>query len=81
MEDEERFAEAWGAIAEYSGAPMERYRARGAAGGRKGAVKCLHAHLAYALAAHHGAAGGWCLRLIEEKGGTWCEKVPEACLT
>lgn len=81
MDDEERFAAALEALAEHSGAPPERYHARGAAGGGKGAVKCLHAHLAYALASRGGAAGGWILHVIEEKGGTWCEKVPEACLS
>jgi hypothetical protein len=54
---------------------------RGIAGGRPGAVKCLHAHTAYRLASGRGVVGGWCLLELENGRGRVCEKVPEACLT
>lgn len=50
--DEERFARAFSLAASGSReAFAERLGERGVAGGRKGAVKCLHAHVAYRLAA------------------------------
>ena len=54
---------------------------RGVAGGEKGRVKCLHAHLAYALARGAGSSlvGGWCLEELGEDG-TWCERPYEACI-
>jgi hypothetical protein len=53
---------------------------KGVAGGSKGAVKCLHAHLAFRLASGRGQMGGWCLDALEKGRGLWCEKKPRACL-
>jgi uncharacterized protein len=58
-----------------------RLARRGIAGGRPGAVKCLHAHTAYRLASGQGVVGGWCLQELENGKGLICEKIPEACLT
>lgn len=58
----------------------DRIGEKGVAGGRKGSVKCLHAHLAYRLASGSGRVGGWCIEVFEGKAGLWCERVPEACL-
>jgi hypothetical protein len=53
---------------------------KGAAGGARGSVKCLHAHLAFRLASGHGQVGGWCLDALEQVKGIWCERRPSACL-
>jgi hypothetical protein len=53
---------------------------KGAAGGARGAVKCLHAHLAFRLASGRGQVGGRCLEALEKGKGTWCERKPAACL-
>jgi len=63
------------------GAPADELDRRGVAGGRPGAVKCLHAHLAYRLASGRGVVGGWCLQELDNGRGRICEKIPEACLT
>ena len=53
---------------------------RGASGGRPGAVKCLHAHLAFRLATGEGTPGAWCLE--ELCGGAWqgCDRPNEVCI-
>jgi len=69
----------------------DRLSARGVAGGKMGAIKCLHAHLAYRLAlgptgldderaGGRGAIGRWCLERLEQEGGYWCERPPSACI-
>ncbi len=81
-EEEERFGLIQSEIAWSGGeVPTDRLRERGVAGGRRGSIKCLHAHLAYRLASGRGVVGGWCLDEIEQGTGCWCEKIPEACLT
>lgn len=94
LDDEERFAAAFSVAAAGSGAGFyQRLGARGAAGGRPGVVKCLHAHLAYMLATapveeetrcpdgrQPGLVGGWCFRELESRSGVWCDRKPEACL-
>jgi uncharacterized protein len=74
------------------GEPLaHRIGERGVAGGRTGAVKCLHAHLAYFLSLDAGRAGAsddegsgalgrWCFETLEEEGGAWCEEPPAACV-
>lgn len=74
------------------GEPLaRRIGERGVAGGRTGAVKCLHAHLAYWLSLNAGRAGTseetscgalgrWCFETLEEEGGAWCEEPPAACV-
>lgn len=69
-----------------------RLGARGVAGGRMGAIKCLHAHLAYRLSIgpeegeeEHGAGrralpGRWCEEMLKEEGGAWCDEPPAACI-
>ena len=82
MEEEAEFADvtgrvlrnAWGR--ELAGKVGEK----GVAGGARGAVKCLHAHLAFRLASGRGQVGGWCLDALEKGTGIWCEKKPAACL-
>lgn len=76
--------------------PPGRLEGKGAAGGRTGAVKCLHAHLAFRLALsaptddaydiaerpiEGGVIGTWCEELLATEGGAWCERPPTACLT
>lgn len=59
----------------------ERLKGRGVAGGRKGGVKCLHAHMAWYLTGRQGLLGEWCIKELEKRGGgVWCEKVPQACI-
>jgi len=82
MEEEAEFARltvqvlrhAWGR--ELAGKVGEK----GVAGGARGAVKCLHAHLAFILASGRGQVGRLCLDALEERKGTWCERKPAACL-
>jgi hypothetical protein len=82
MEEEERFSRVQSDIAAICGGALEeRMKRRGAAGGQMGAVKCLHAHLAYRLASGRGIIGGWCLDELSKRSGSWCEKIPETCLT
>lgn len=98
LEGEERFAVLQEELALAVGgeALARRFASRGVAGGRVGAIKCLHAHLACTLSLgpeagamdgapdRHGAralAGEWCLEMLEEEGGVWCESPPEACVT
>lgn len=57
-----------------------RFKDRGAAGGVKYRVKCLHAHLAYHLAHHYGLLGEWCIEELGGPGRLWCEKTPKACV-
>lgn len=60
---------------------VERLKGRGVAGGRKGGVKCLHAHMAWYLAGRRGLLGEWCIEELEKRGGgVWCEKIPPACI-
>jgi hypothetical protein len=82
MREEEHVGSVNAELARLGGSiPPERLRGRGIAGGRPGAVKCLHAHLAYRLASGRGVVGGWCLEELESRTGCWCERIPEACLT
>lgn len=82
LEEEERFGKAQAGLAEAYGPGLAwRSENKGVAGGRPGAVKCLHAHLAYRLASGRGVIGGWCLEKIDKGSGSICEKIPEACLT
>lgn len=82
MREEEHVGSVNAELARLGGSiPPERLRGRGAAGGRPGALKCLHAHLAYRLASGRGVVGGWCLEELESRTGCWCERIPEACLT
>jgi hypothetical protein len=97
MDDERRFAELQENIARaMSGETLaRRLGARGVAGGREGAIKCLHAHLAYRLSIgtgkvaddgvpgegrQHAVPGLWCEEMLEEEGGVWCERPPAACV-
>lgn len=66
-----------------------RLEGRGVAGGRPGAIKCLHAHTAFALsvegsaeapAPERGIAGRMCLEALSEEEGLWCDGPPDACL-
>ena len=73
---------------------VARLEGRGAAGGAAGAVKCLHAHLAYRLAlsgrpddaydtrerSDEGVIGRWCEDMLAAEGGAWCERPPAACV-
>jgi hypothetical protein len=79
---EERFGRVQALLSQDGiGAPAQKLESRGVAGGRPGALKCLHAHLAYRLASGRGVVGGWCLHELDKSGGLICEKIPEACLT
>ena len=95
--DEEDFSRIQMALAS-SAAPLlaDRLEGKGAAGGAAGAVKCLHAHLAYRLslsAPPHGAYDTGeqpeevgvivtgCEELLATEGGAWCERPPAACVT
>jgi len=92
MRDEGGFAAAVLLAASKGGGGLPgRLCGRGVAGGRQGIVKCLHAHLAYRLAAGpgvpapagaqgRGLVGGWCIDELEKRSGVWCAKAPEACL-
>lgn len=72
-------------------AVASRVVGRGVAGGSPGAIKCLHAHLAYRLSVQPregvetgdeqpGIVGLWCQRQLEREGGNWCERPPAACV-
>lgn len=92
MLDEERFSRALLVAASVSDRALaERLGARGVAGGRQGVVKCLHAHMAYRLAAvparertavaeTRGLIGKLCIEELERRSGVWCERIPEACV-
>lgn len=81
LEEEERFAGVQAGLAAACGPGLAtRVEKKGIAGGCPGAVKCLHAHLAYRLASGHGVIGGWCLESIDNGAGSCCERIPEACL-
>jgi hypothetical protein len=82
VEGEEQFGQVQALISAVRvGTPADRLERRGVAGGPPGAVKCLHAHLAYRLASGRGIVGGWCLQELDNRGGRICERIPEACLT
>ena len=85
--DEERLTRLVAGISVAASGPAAReaFRDRGIAWGRKGSVKCLHAHLAFALArgVPRGAGrsiGEWCAGVLEEREGVWCERIPATCL-
>ena len=79
-EEEREIGLIYAGLAEYGGTvPAERFLGRGVAGGRQGAVKCLHAHLAHRLASGVGQVGRWVLDEIDRKGGCWCDKAPDRC--
>jgi len=92
--DEERFARMLALLSLSAGGRelAERVGLRGVAGGARGGVKCLHAHIAYHLATARtagpglpgpggrGLVGRWCIDEIEKRGGTWCEEIPQACV-
>jgi hypothetical protein len=90
-----RFADVAAEIARAVGGDELAGRAmdRGVAGGPPGAIKCLHAHLAYRLASSALPAGPsgcgpgegrspgqWCVEVLEQRGGPWCERPPAACI-
>lgn len=88
---EERFAALQEELARSVGGEhlAARLADRGAASGPIGAVKCLHAHLAYHLSLRGGAVeregpgsvlGEWCEEMLEEEGGVWCERPPAPCV-
>jgi hypothetical protein len=82
IDEEERFGKVQAGLAAACGPGLAaRLEKRGIAGGRRGAVKCLHAHLAYRLASGKGIVGGWCLEELNARSGSCCERIPEACLT
>ena len=82
MAEEERFSETQCRLAaQVNGELAGRLRGKGVAGGPFGAVKCLHAHLAYRLASGRGVVGGWCLEELVKSVGRTCDRIPEACLT
>lgn len=79
--EEESFSDALLELAAWRGGMTpERTGRRGAAGGRPGSVKCLHAHVAYRLASGRGVAGGMCLEEIDGHWGRWCERTPDVCV-
>ena len=82
MEEEAVFADVTGRVLRNAwGRDLaDRVGEKGVAGGARGAVKCLHAHLAFRLASGRGQVGGWCLDALEKGTGIWCEKKPAACL-
>lgn len=64
-EQETRLAACAAELARSAGSSLaEEMSSRGVAGGRPGAVKCLHAHLAFRLAAGEGVIGDWCLEML-----------------
>lgn len=94
-EDESRYSEIAVALANVSAGEVvaSRMGGRGAAGGKAGNVKCLHAHLAFMLSiggpadGTAGAAvgeraivGRWTRDRMREEGGEWCEEIPSACV-
>ena len=96
--DEEEFGRLLRALAASSAdrGLADRLQGKGTAGGAAGALKCLHAHLAYRLSlcagSDHaydmgeqpqegGVIGTWCEELLATEGGAWCERPPAACLT
>ncbi len=82
MREEEEFSRIYSRIAHAAGGEEleQLLGARGAAGGKPGAVKCLHAHLAWRLVSGGGTLGGWCLDELCEGEWRGCEKPREACL-
>lgn len=81
LEEEERFGKVQAGFATACEPGLaSRLEKKGVAGGRRGAVKCLHAHLAYRLASGRGVIGGWCLEEIDNGSGSSCARIPEACL-
>lgn len=79
--EEEEFAEMVLSIAPGRGGRLAgRLGRRGAAWGKPGAIKCLHAHVAYRLASGRGVVGGMCLERVKEKDGSWCERTPKICV-
>ncbi len=81
-EEDERFARVQDALARLALGDgfAEKLGRRGVAGGRRGTVKCLHAHLSYRLASGRGTVGQWCLEILREREGSWCEEIPPACV-
>jgi uncharacterized protein len=53
---------------------------RGVSGGRPGAVKCLHAHLAFRLATGEGTPGAWCLEELCGGARQGCDRPHEVCI-
>lgn len=83
MAEEERFGRMLTDLARSAGGfeLAERVGLRGVAGGKPGAVKCLHAHTAYRLAAgERGIVGLWCIEQLDERMGIWCEEIPAPCV-
>lgn len=83
MAEEERLGRVLADLALTSGGSelAERVGPRGVAGGKPGAVKCLHAHTAYRLAAEdRGIIGLWCIEELDERTGIWCEAIPAPCV-
>lgn len=83
FEREEREFAGWSEtlVLEHCGMEIAgKVKGRGAAWGRPGSVKCLHAHLACWLASGRDVLGKLCFEELERKGGTYCERPPEACV-
>ncbi|MBU4194600.1 MAG: DUF501 domain-containing protein [Actinobacteria bacterium] len=82
MEEDERFARVQDTLARSALGDgfADKLGRRGVAGGRRGTVKCLHAHLSYQLASGRGLVGQWCLERLRERAGNWCEEIPPACV-
>jgi hypothetical protein len=93
MLSESTFANLSGELARSVGgdALASRSIERGVAGGPPGAIKCLHAHVALCLSraggegsgewhAEEAGPGRWCIQMLEERGGPWCERPPAACV-
>lgn len=82
LSEEERFAAMYIELAESVCGEgfSRRLGGKGIAGGAPGAVKCLHAHLAFHLSSGGGVLGERVMGLLSDSSEAWCEEPPEACL-
>lgn len=77
---EKRLAACASELARTSGCSLaSELSSRGVAGGRPGAVKCLHAHLAFRLAAGEGVVGDWCLERLGAESWECDDTANQAC--
>ncbi|MBU1671232.1 MAG: DUF501 domain-containing protein [Actinobacteria bacterium] len=80
-EQEKRLAACAAELARAAGSSLaEEMSSRGVAGGRPGAVKCLHAHLAFRLAAGEGVIGDWCLEMLGADIWDCDDRTSKTCL-
>ncbi|MFH1149772.1 MAG: DUF501 domain-containing protein [Actinomycetota bacterium] len=78
---ETRLAACAAGLARSAGSSLaEAMASRGVAGGRPGAVKCLHAHLAFRLAAGEGVIGDWCLEMLGADIWDCDDRTSKTCL-